>query len=59
MIFLIILFELEFSPCKTGQPLQGMELQEKKEEKDEKHIGKLVREDQKQNMSRNSRRKTI
>ena len=42
-----ILFELEFSPCKTGQPLQGMELQEKKEEKDEKHIGKLVREDQK------------
>lgn len=42
-----ILFELEFSPCKTGQPLEGTELQEKKEEKDKKHIGKLFREYQK------------
>ena len=42
-----ILFELELSPCKTGQPLEGTELQEKKEEKDKKHIGKLFREYQK------------
>ena len=28
------LFKSEFFPCKTGQPLRGMELQDKKEEKD-------------------------
>ena len=31
---------LGFTSCKAKKPLQGMKLQEK-EEKDEKHIGKL------------------
>ena len=33
--------KLEFTPCKVEQPLQGMELQEKEEEIDGKHEGKL------------------
>ena len=32
-----------FTQCKAEQPLWGMELQEKEEEKDEKHSGKLFR----------------
>ena len=36
------LFSLEFTLCKAEQSLQGIKLQEKKEEKDGKHIGKLV-----------------
>ena len=35
-----------FNPWKAEQPLQGMELKEK-EEKDEKHIGKLFRKNPK------------
>ena len=31
---LISFFELGFSPCKTEQPLQGMELQQKEAQKD-------------------------
>lgn len=31
---------MEFSLCKAEQPLKEMELQEKEEETDERHIGK-------------------
>ena len=31
------------TPCKAEQLLKGMKLQEKEEETDEKHIGKLIR----------------
>ena len=37
-----------FTPCKD-EPLHGMELQEKKEDQDEKHIGKLIRKNLKIN----------
>ena len=30
----ICFFKLGFTPCKAGQPLQGMELQEKETQKD-------------------------
>ena len=35
----LIFFQLGFTPCETEQPLQGMEVQEKEEGKDEKYIG--------------------
>ena len=38
---------MEFILCKTKQPLLGMELQEKEEDKDEKTIGKLIRKNEK------------
>ena len=41
------------------QPLQDMELQEKDEEKEEKHKGKLFREKPKTKVSINSRLKAI
>ena len=36
MIYLSIYltFQLEFTPCKDGQPLQGMELQENETQKE-------------------------
>ena len=34
-----------FTLCKVGKPLQGRVLQEEKEEKDKKHLGKLFRKD--------------
>ena len=40
-------FQMGFIPCKAEQPLQGMELQEKEEEKDEKDMGKLFRKNPK------------
>ena len=33
-MWICFFFELEFTPCKTEQPLQGMELQEKEAQKD-------------------------
>ena len=36
-------YNLGSTPCKAEQPLRGMELQEKEEEKDEKDTGKLTR----------------
>ena len=30
----LVFFKLGFTPCKAGQPLQGMELQEKEAQKD-------------------------
>lgn len=33
---------MAFTPCKAEQPLQGMILQEKEEEIDEKHLGKVL-----------------
>ena len=33
-----VFLKLGFTPWKAEQPLQAMELQEKEEEKDEKHI---------------------
>ena len=38
-----LVFQLELTPCKAEQPLPRMRLQEKKEEKDEKHTRKLFR----------------
>ena len=51
------MFSLEFTPCKVEQSLQGMKLQEKQEEKDKQHIGKLIRK--KAKMPINSRLKSI
>ena len=31
---MIFFLELGFTPCKTGQPLKGIELQEKEAQKD-------------------------
>ena len=39
----LFFFELRFTPCKAGQPLQGMELQEKKNTKILRHTGNLFR----------------
>ena len=36
-----------FTLYKAGQPLRGMELQEKEEKKDEKDIEKLIKENPK------------
>ena len=33
-VFFLYIFKLGFTPCKAEQPLQGMELQEKKHKKD-------------------------
>ena len=38
MLQLLFLLLLGFTPCEAEQPLQGTELQEKEEEKDEKCI---------------------
>ena len=35
--------QLALTPCKAKQPLRGLGLQEKEEEKDEKDTGKLFR----------------
>ena len=32
--FTLTFFELGFTPCKAGQPVQGMEFQEKETQKD-------------------------
>ena len=34
----IVLFKFRFTACEAKQPLQGTVLQEKEEQKDEKHI---------------------
>ena len=34
---------LGFTPRKAAQPLQGMELQEKHEDTNQKHIGRLIK----------------
>lgn len=36
-------FKLGFNPRKDEQHLQGIEFQEKEEEKDEKHVLKIIR----------------
>ena len=33
-MYLFFSFQLEFTPCRVEQPLQGMELQEKEAQKD-------------------------
>ena len=33
-IFVMVFLKLGFTPCKTKQPLRGMELQERKHKKD-------------------------
>ena len=33
-----------FTPCKAKQPLKGMESLQEKDEKDKKHIGRLIKE---------------
>ena len=38
---MLLFFWLGSTLCKAEQPAQGMELQQKEEEKDGKHIGKL------------------
>ena len=51
---------LGFTVCKAKQPLQGIELKEKEEEKDEKHLGKLFKENPKiEGVCINSRLKDI
>ena len=35
-----VFFRLKFIPCKAEQPLEGIELQEKEEEKHEKYAQK-------------------
>ena len=47
-----------FTSQKAGQPLQGMHLQEKEEDKDERHIGKLNERTQRIKMIISSRFKT-
>ena len=47
--------ELGFTLCKAEQPLQGMELQEKEERKNEADIGKLFRKNSKKKVSIKSR----
>ena len=55
-----IFVRLGFTPRKAAQPLQGMELQEKHEDTNQKHIGKLIRKQkQRQNVPVYSRFKTI
>ena len=34
LVYNVYFFKLGFTPCKTEQPLQGMELQEKEVQKD-------------------------
>ena len=34
LVYSVYFFKLGFTPCKTEQPLQGMELQEKEVQKD-------------------------
>ena len=51
--------KLEFTLWRAEQPLQGMELLEKEEEKVEKHKGKLLRRNPKIKVSINSIFKTI
>ena len=58
--FFRYVFLLGFTPYKVEQSLQGMELQEKEEEKDGKDIGKLFRKSRKKKkMSINSGLKAI
>ena len=40
------LYKLRFTLYKDEQPLQDMGLKEKREDKDEKHIGKLIMKSQ-------------
>ena len=41
-MFSFSLSKLRFTPLKAEQQLQGTELQEKEENKDEKHIRQLI-----------------
>ena len=43
MNFPTIFLELRFTSCNAEQPLQGMELKQQEHKKDEKHLGKLFR----------------
>ena len=46
-VVIFIFFFFKFILSKPSQHLQDIELQEKEEEKDEKHIGKLTRKNKK------------
>ena len=54
-IFYYYYSQLGFTLCKAEQPLQGMELQENEERKNEADIGKLFRKSSKKKVSIKSR----
>ena len=42
MMKIIAGFLIGFTPCKTNQPVPGMELQEEEDIKEGEHMGKLI-----------------
>ena len=52
-------FKYRFTSYKAEQPIQDMVLQEKEEDKDEKHIGELIRKNPKMTGAYNSRLRVI
>ena len=56
-MYFVNLFRI--TPRKTEQPIQGTELQEREEDKDEKHLEKLIRRPRREQMPIRSKHRAI
>ena len=56
-IYIVNLFRI--TSRKTEQPIQGTELQEREEDKDEKHLEKLIRRPRREQMPIRSKHRAI